>query len=164
MTNRVVSSLLFSALLVLAIGITAPSAVGQRTSGAAGLGGQVGDPSGVTFKIYNAGAPSYDFLGAWSSVNDFFFLNAHVLFEEPIDADNVDQPLEWFIGPGGFIGTFEGGGPFEGEAVLGISGTVGLQMELADHFELHVQATPRFALIPETEGDIGGGLGLRYYF
>jgi len=149
--------------LLLGIGLTAP-AHAQRTSGAAGLGGQIGDPSGVTLKFYNAGAPSYDVFGAWSTVNDFFFLNAHALFEKPLPAENVDQPLEWFIGPGGFIGTFEDGGPFSGEAVIGISGTVGLQVVLADHFELYLQATPRFALIPETEGDLGGGLGLRYYF
>lgn len=164
MQDRLLSSLLFVGLLTLAVGLAAPSAAGQRTSGAAGLGGQIGEPSGVTFKIYNAGAPSYDVFGAWSSVNDFFFLNAHALFEEPIAAENVEQPFEWFIGPGGFIGTFEGGGPFEGEAVIGISGTVGLQMELADHFEVYLQATPRFALIPETDGNLGGGLGLRYYF
>jgi hypothetical protein len=155
-------SLALFALLV-GIGLATP-AHGQRTSGAVGLGGQLGDPSGVTLKIYNQGAPSYDFLGAWSSVNDFFFLNAHALFENNVPADNLDQPLQWYIGPGGFVGTFEGGGPFGGEAVIGISGTVGLQMVLADHFELYLQATPRFALIPETEGDIGGGLGLRYYF
>lgn len=164
MSNRVFSCLLFVGLLAVAVGLTAPSAVGQRTSGAAGLGGQLGEPSGVTFKVYNADAPSYEFLGAWSSVNDFFFLNAHALFEQPITADNVEQPFEWFIGPGGFIGTFEGGGPFGGEAVLGISGTVGLQMEFADHFEVYLQATPRFALVPETDGDLGGGVGFRYYF
>jgi len=151
-------------VLTLVVGISTPSAMAQRSSGAAGLGGQLGDPSGVTVKLYNAGAPSYDFLGVWSSVDDFFVLNGHALFEESISAENVDQPLEWFGGPGGFVGTFQGGGPFEGETVVGISGTIGLQMEVADHLELYLQATPRFALIPETEGDLGGGLGLRYYF
>jgi hypothetical protein len=153
------------ALLALLIGLgLAMPAQAQRSSGSVGVGGQLGDPSGVTLKIYNAGAPSYDVLGAWSSVNEFFFLNAHALFEEPISADNLDQPLEWYVGPGGFVGTFDNGGPFGGEAVIGVSGTIGLQMVLADHFEIYLQATPRFALIPETEGDIGGGLGLRYYF
>jgi len=153
------------ALLALLVGIgLAMPAHAQRTSGAVGLGGQVGDPSGVTFKVYNAGAPSYEVLGAWSGVSEFFFLNAHALFEKPISAENIDQPLEWYIGPGGFVGTFENGGPFSGEAVIGVSGTIGIQMVLAEHFELYLQATPRFALAPETEGDMGGGLGLRYYF
>jgi hypothetical protein len=150
-------------LFLFAVGLIGPSpAHAQRSSGAVGLGGQLGEPSGVTLKIYNAGSPSYDFLAAWSGVDDFFFLNAHALFENRISADNIDQPLDWYIGPGAFVGTFEAVG--ESEAVIGISGTIGLQVLLADHFELYLGATPRFALIPATEGDIGGGLGLRYYF
>lgn len=159
-----VSRLLAVLVIALAVGIAAPSAHAQRTSGAAGLGGQVGDPSGLTLKVYNANSASYEVLAAWSSINDFFFLNGHALFETPISAENVEQPLDWFIGPGAFIGTFESGGPFAGEVALGISGTVGIEMVLADHFELYIRATPRFAFAPETRGDLGGGLGLRYYF
>lgn len=149
---------------VLLFGFSVSSAHAQRTSGAVGLGGQAGEPSGITLKVYNAGAPSYDVLAAWSGVNDFFFLNGHVLFENRISASNIDQPLEWFIGPGAFIGAFSGNGAGNDGAVLGISATAGLQILLAEHFELYLQATPRFAVIPETEGDLGGGLGLRYYF
>lgn len=141
-----------------------PEAHAQRTSGAVGLGGQLGEPSGITLKMYNENTPSYDLLAAWSGVDDFFFLNGHVLFENRIPAENIDQPLEWFIGPGAFIGTFSGDGPNEGDAVLGISGTIGLQMALAEHFEIYLQATPRVLLVPETDGDLGGGLGGRYYF
>lgn len=150
--------------LVLVLGLGVSNAQAQRTSGSFGLGGQVGDPSGLSLSVYNAGSASYDVLAAWSSINDFFFLNAHLLFENRISATNVDQPIEWFIGPGGFVGTFQNTGPFGGEAILGISGTVGIQMILADHFELYLRATPRFAVVPETHGDLGGGLGLRYYF
>lgn len=159
-----VSRLLSIFLLALALSAAAPTAQAQRTSGAVGIGGQVGDPSGLTLKVYNANTASYEVLAAWSSINDFFFLNGHALFENRISAQNVDQPLDWFIGPGGFIGTFQTGGAFGGELVLGISGTVGIEMLLADHFELYLRATPRFALVPETDGDLGGGLGLRYYF
>lgn len=151
-------------VIVLTLCATAPTAQAQRTSGAAGIGGQVGDPSGLTLKVYNANAASYDVLAAWSSINDFFFLNGHALFENPISAQNVGQPLDWFLGPGAFVGTFQTGGPFGGDVVLGISGTVGIEMVLAEHFELYVRATPRFAFVPETDGDLGGGLGLRYYF
>lgn len=158
------SRLLSLLVLVLALAASAPTAQAQRSSGAAGIGGQVGDPSGLTLKVYNANAASYEVLAAWSSINDFFFLNGHALFETGISAQNVSQPLDWFIGPGGFVGTFETGGAFGGELVLGISGTVGIEMVLADHFELYLRATPRFAFVPETSGDLGGGLGLRYYF
>lgn len=158
-----VSRILSVAALILALSAAVSTVHAQRTSGALGLGGQGGDPSGVTLKIYNADAPSYDFLAAWSGVSDFFFVNGHALFESPLPAENVEQPLEWFIGPGAYIGFFDGGGQ-DGEAVIGISGTIGVQIVLAEHFELYIQGTPRFDLVPETSGDLGGGLGLRYYF
>jgi hypothetical protein len=154
---------LLAVALLLSVGLPL-DAYAQRTSGAVGLGGQLGDPSGVTLKVYNADAPSYDFLAAWSGLDDFFFLNGHALFENRLPAENVDPPLQWFLGPGAFIGTFERGGPQTDTVVFGISGTGGLQILLAEHFEIYLQATPRFSLAPETDATLGGGLGFRYYF
>ncbi len=148
------------AALLVGLCVGALPAQAQRTSGAAGLGVQAGEPSGVTLKIYNADAPSYDVLAAWS-FNDFLFLNGHALFEQRLSAQNVEQPVHWFIGPGAYIGVRDDDGS---EAGLGISGTIGLDILLAEQFELYIQATPRFELISETEPNIGGGLGLRYYF
>lgn len=146
--------------LFIGLCIGALPAQAQRTSGAAGLGVQAGEPSGLTLKIYNAESPSYDFLAAWSFDN-FLFLNAHALFEQPLAIENVEEPVQWFIGPGAYIGIYDDAGS---EAGLGISGTVGLDILLAEQFELYIQATPRFELVRETEPDIGGGIGLRYYF
>jgi hypothetical protein len=146
--------------LFVGLCIGALPAQAQRTSGAAGLGVQAGEPSGLTLKIYNAESPSYDFLAAWSFDN-FLFLNAHALFEQPLAVENVEEPVQWFIGPGAYVGIYDDTGS---EAGLGISGTVGLDILLAEQFELYIQATPRFELVRETEPDIGGGIGLRYYF
>lgn len=133
----------------------------QRTSGAVGLGGQLGDPTGVTLKIHNANTPSYDFLAAWD-LDDFFFLNAHALFENDIDTEDFDPDLNWFIGPGGFVGFFDG--PVEEEARFGVSGTIGLNLVFNRRVELYARFTPRINLLPNTDGDVGGGLGVRYYF
>lgn len=154
--RRTVLALLFAAGLFA----TALPAQAQRAPGAAGLGLQAGEPSGVTLKIYNPNRPSYDFLAAWS-FDDFLFLNAHVLFEHRLSAQNVEQPVQWFIGPGAYVGVDSRG---EANAGLGVSGTIGLDILLADAFELYIQATPRFELVQETEPFVGGGLGLRYYF
>jgi hypothetical protein len=154
---------LVTLVLFLSVGL-ASQAHAQRTGGAVGLGGQAGDPSGITLKVYNANSPSYDVLAAWSSIDDFFFLNGHALFENTIPAENVEQPLEWFIGPGAFIGAFEQGRDGDDDLALGISGTTGIQILLDRRFEIYLQATPRFFLVPETDANIGGGLGFRYYF
>jgi hypothetical protein len=155
------------ALLVLGLflGAAATPAQAQRTSGAVGLGGQVGEPSGLTLKFYNEASPSYDFLAAWSLVDDNFFLNGHALWNYDIQAENLDadQQLEWFVGPGGFLRIIEDD-PNDDEAQIGISGTIGLNFILDQRFEFFGQITPRIAVIPDTDGDVGGGIGFRYYF
>ncbi|WP_022835475.1 hypothetical protein [Salisaeta longa] len=148
---------------VLILGLGTLQAHAQRTDGAFGLGAQLGDPTGFTAKIYNDAAPSYDLLMAWDvSESDFFFLNVHALFEQPFTLENVNQPLEWFIGPGAYIGSREN--PNESDAVLGISGSAGINWIPDPRVEVFVQLTPRINVIPETTGDIGGGVGVRYYF
>ena len=148
--SRVVAFCLVSAFLVVA------TADAQRTSGALGIGGQVGSPSGVTFKLYDEAGPSYDFLAAWD-LDEFFFFNAHAQFNQRIQAQNVSG-LEWFFGPGAFIGVRDD------DAVIGISGRIGLNWMANDHVEFFGHLTPRLDLIPSTDGDFRGGLGLRYYF
>lgn len=151
---------LLAALFIVGLCASPLSAQAQRAPGAAGLGVQAGEPSGITLKLYNPNQPSYDFLAAWS-FDDFFFLNVHALFESRLSAENVEQPVQWYIGPGAYIGVSDDEGS---EAGLGVSGTIGLDILLADHFELYLQATPRFELVRETEPNLGGGIGLRYYF
>ncbi len=151
---------IFVVFFVMGLCAASLPAQAQRAPGAAGLGVQAGEPSGVTLKIYNPNQPSYDFLAAWSFDN-FFFLNAHILFERRLSPENVEQPVQWYIGPGAYIGVSDDPGA---EAGLGVSGTIGIDILLADQFELYLQATPRFELVRETEPFLGGGIGLRYYF
>lgn len=155
-----------SCLIVLCAALWTLPASAQRTSGAVGLGGQVGEPSGITLKVFNEPGPSYDLLAAWD-LDDFFFVNGHALWENDINAENLEQDLEWFIGPGAFIGfrDDDDGVDDDGtDVVLGISGSVGLNFVIDRRFEFYGQLTPRISLVPDTDGDIGGGLGFRYYF
>ncbi len=151
----------------LLIGASMPgSAQAQRAPGQLGLGGQVGSPSGITLKVYNPNTISYDFLAAWD-LGDFFFLNVHGLYERPLQLEGTSG-VEYFFGPGGYIG-FEDrdDGPRrrdDDDVVLGISGRLGINIPVEQRFEFFMQVTPRINLIPDTEGDLGGGVGLRYYF
>ena len=144
------------AALLLAVVVGLSVAVPSHAQNV-GVGGQIGEPSGVTLKLHNPGGPSYDFLAAWSLESDVLFLNAHVLFENRIAAANIGRPLEWFVGPGGFIALTD-------DATIGASGTIGLNLILTDQISIYARLTPRFALIPATEGDLGGGLGIRFFF
>lgn len=147
--------LLYALGVALLLGAAPDTAQAQRTSGAAGIGGQIGSPSGVTVKLYNAGGPSYDFLAAWD-LNEFFFLNAHAQFSQPIRANNISG-LEWYAGPGAFIGVDDN------DAALGLSGRIGVSWMANEYIEVFGQLTPRLNLAPDTDGHFGGGIGLRYY-
>jgi hypothetical protein len=141
----------------------------QRVGGAVGIGAQGGAPTGVTLKVHNDAGASYDFLAAWDGAQDSFFLfNAHAQFNQNLNTSNIDEgQLEWFIGPGAFVGFFgdaPGDDDFdEGDAVIGASGRIGLNFAFADNFELYGQFTPRIALVPGTDLYPGGGIGLRFY-
>lgn len=135
------------------------SAMAQsRRSSHVGFGGQLGDPAGVTLKFRNPGGVSYDFMAAWDS-GDFFFLNVHGLWERHVGRhDNVHL----FYGPGGYIGLRDRGRR-DDESVIGISAIVGLGVIL-EQFELFGQLIPRLDLNPSTDGEVGIGVGVRYYF
>lgn len=123
-----------------------------------GLGGQIGDPSGLSFKFYEQPGLAWDFLLAFDLEGDYVFFNAHRVWEQPFP----DTPLRYFYGPGALIGS---AGPPDGdnELLLGISFTIGLNYFIK-RFEIYGNLTPRLAIIPATEGAFGGGVGLRYYF
>lgn len=157
MSSRFSPLLVLLVVLGLSIGVDAHA---QRVSGAAGLGGQGGEPTGITLKLYDANGPSYDFLAAWD-LEEFFFFNAHALFEKPLNAENIDPHLEWFLGPGAFVGFFSRA---DDEAGVGISGTLGLNLIVDERLEFFGQVTPRLNLVPETDASPGGGIGVRYYF
>lgn len=157
------SSLRTTLAVLFAVGLFAAQSPvhAQRSSGSVGLGGQLGEPSGVTLKFYDAANPSYDFLAAWDLTDDFFFLNAHALFENNIQEQNEDPDFHWIIGPGAFIGIDEDA---REEVVVGISGTAGLNLVFSNQVEIYGRLTPRISLTPDTDGTFGGGVGLRYYF
>ena len=151
-------SILFVFLFLLAVPAFT-SARAQSPAGDLGLGGQIGDPSGITLKIYQRPGFAYEFLAAWD-LDDFFFLNGHALFERPIP----DSPLRYYLGPGIVVGVEEDDGPGGGnDLVLGISGQFGVNF-FVERFEVFLHLTPRLTVIPNTQGNIGGGIGLRYYF
>ena len=151
------SALLLGAL-VGALGLTsAADAQAQQRRGNVGLGGQVGEPSGLTLKLYRNPGFAYDFLAAWD-LDDFFYLNVHGLYEKPLQ----DSPLRYYLGPGAVLGVRDRPRR-DDEVVLGVSATGGLNFFI-EQFEVFLQLTPRLYVVPGTEWDLGGGVGLRYYF
>lgn len=148
---------------VLAIALIVVSLQAQRRAGAVGIGAQFGSPTGLTLKVYNPSKLSLDILAAWD-LDDFFFVNVHGLIEKPLGSD---PKFNYFYGPGifaGFRDRYPDNRRFdEGDFSAGISGALGLNA-LLGQLELYLQITPRLQLIDETDGEMGGGFGIRFYF
>ena len=134
-----------------------PFSHSQRAPGDVGVGVQFGSPSGLSLQFYKATGPSLDLIAAWN-LDDFFYLNGHGLYQKHIGNSGN---FHFIYGPGAFVGFIDRGDKIHVDA--GISGTVGLSL-LIDKFEIYGRVTPRLALVDSTDADIGGGLGLRFYF
>ena len=143
-------------MILLALILSMGEAAAQRVPGNVGIGFQIGDPSGVSLQIYRP-EPSWDFLAAWD-FDDYFLLSVHALYERPL-GDGREFFL--FYGPGGFIAFRDR--PRDDDVVLGISGTIGIGY-LIEEFEIFGRITPRLSLVPGTDGEVGGGIGARFYF
>lgn len=159
MRTNIWSGMAAATLLSLILITGALSDARAQTSqppGTFGLGGQVGSPSGITVKWYDAPGRAFDLFGAWD-LNDFFFLNLHMLFERPV----ADSPLNFYYGPGAYIGVVER--RRENDVAVGVSGNFGLNF-FTERFEVFLQLTPRLNVVPDTRGRLGAGVGLRYYF
>lgn len=150
------TTLLFFLVAGLLFG-SAEEAQAQYRRGGLGIGGQLGDPSGLTLKLYRRPGFAYDFLLAWDLDADVLFLNVHGLYERPLRT----APVRFFYGPGLYVG-FRDRDPADDEVVLGISGSFGVNYFI-EQFELFAQLTPRLRVVPDTDGSLGGGIGLRFY-
>ena len=148
--------------LAVLVGFTLVSALpvqAQRITGMVGVGGQFGEPSGLSLKFYKERGASADFLAAWD-FSDYVFFDAHATFERHLGQEGT---LHFFYGPGGFLELRDRSGDQDDDVSLGISGKVGLGV-LFNQFEIFGHLTPRLRLTPATDGDLGGGVGLRVYF
>lgn len=136
-----------------------------QQGGNVGVGFQVGDPTGLNLHLRNTKPMRLDILFAWDfddDDRDFFFVNVHGLFFKPL---NASPKLNFFYGPGAYVGArdHDNNKDNDTDTVLGFSGNFGLNVEI-DRFDIFLQLTPRLDLIPDTDFDIGGGLGARFFF
>ena len=142
-------------MAILFIMSSIPDLQAQREPGEVGIGLQLGQPGGLSLKVYNPGT-SIDFLAAWDW-SDFFFLNVHAIFDAAL---NDSHTIHFYYGPGAYIGLRDQEG--DDIADYGVSGNFGLDF-LIGKFEIFVQATPRLSLLSTRDFEMGGGAGFRIY-
>lgn len=117
-----------------------------------GIGGLIGDPTGLTVKLGGGrGGVAVDV-----GLDDNLFVQAHYLVREQ-RLRGAGADIRFLFGPGGFYQKRDG------DDGLGVSALLGLSWYVAPEFELFGQLTPGIQLTPDTEGGTGAAAGLRFY-
>ncbi|HPW17659.1 MAG TPA: DUF3996 domain-containing protein [Candidatus Aminicenantes bacterium] len=130
-----------------------------------GLGIILGEPTGLTFKLWNKEAMAFDAAAAWSFVGGTYF---------QIHGDMLFHNFNLFRVETGRMSLYYGAGArikFAEDGAGGRDTTVSLRVPfgLAYEFdktpvEIFMEIVPMLDLIPSTHFQMAGAVGFRYYF
>ena len=124
-----------------------------------GLGIILGEPTGVSAKLWTTGENAFDFAAAWSfQGNGNLLLQAdyvwHIFRLIPVESGR----LPFYVGVGGRV-------IFSNDANIGVRVPLGLDYLFANApVDIFVEVVPILDLAPSTDFDFGAGLGARYWF
>jgi len=145
------------ALLILVL-VVAAVGVASADNGPLGVGVFLGEPTGLSAKLWAGDVSAFDAAVAWSFTEGTFYLHADYLihFRTIIEPDVGELPF--YFGVGGKINLHQ-------EPQLGVRVPVGVSyiFESAP-VDVFLELAPGIGLYPSTSFDFGGGIGLRYYF
>lgn len=132
-----------------------------------GLGVIVGEPTGLSLKAWIGGGGAVDVAAAWS-FEGRDYLRFHVDYLRhfsPIEISSGSLPL--YYGIGGRIGILENGyrGAADDDIRLGLRIPFGITYLFGRApLDIFLEIAPVVDLIPSTDVDLDGGVGIRFYF
>ena len=120
----------------------------------------LGEPTGLSAKFWTSWNMAIDFGAAWSFQNDgHFHIHGDYLFHnfDFIDVDSGSLPVYFGIGARVRLQ--------EDDSRVGIRIPMGLEYIMESYpVGFFLEVVPIVDIAPETEGDVNGGLGVRYIF
>ncbi|MCC5927318.1 MAG: hypothetical protein JJU41_12240 [Bacteroidetes bacterium] len=136
-----------------------PQANAQTNGGDFGLGVILGEPTGISAKLYTGNGRALDFGAAWSFGNNAsMHLHADYLIHrfDLISVDSGQLPLYYGIGARVRMAD---------NAQAGVRIPIGLSYYFPnDPLEIFFEIVPILDLAPKTSFSGNGGFGIRYYF
>lgn len=148
---------IWAGLLLLGVGelfLGSAPVRAQRSGGTVTIGLQVGEPGGLTGKVYRSPHTAYTGL-LTTDGDDFAALYLHRLHERPLP----DSLLHLYVGPGLLVGSERL--TSTPSLRIGLSTQIGLNF-YAERFEVFVLTTPTLLFLPNFTPKVGGSVGLRY--
>ena len=124
-----------------------------------GLGIILGEPTGVSGKLWTSGENAFDFGAAWSFQGDgHLLLQAdyvwHIFRLIPVSSGK----LPFYVGVGGRV-------VFADDPTIGVRVPLGLDYMFSNApVDIFLELVPILDLAPSTDFDFNGGIGARYWF
>lgn len=146
-----------AALMIIILGCLAGLSFGQN--GDIGLGIILGEPTGLSAKMWTGKTTALDAGAAWSFVSGGFFqVHGDLLFHN-FDLFKVETgKMALYYGFGGRV-------KFADQTIVSVRVPIGISYQFEKTaIELFLEVVPMLDLVPATEVGISGGAGFRYYF
>jgi hypothetical protein len=133
-----------------------------------GLGVVVGDPTGLSAKLYLGGTTNaVDFALAFDTAgiyDDYVYFHATYLWHPSVLASGSGAEVPWHVGVGGFAASDRWDNRGEDD-VLGVRVPIGIDVNLESvPLQFFGDLGLRLALLPGTDVDFDVGVGARFYF
>ncbi len=145
--------------------LTGASGAARAQSQGFGLGVIVGEPTGLSAKLWQTRSTALDFGAAWSFVNDAaFHLHMDILVHR-FDVVRVERgKLPLYYGVGGRV-KFSENARGNQDAHVGIRFPVGLDyLPAREPLDIFFEIVPILDVAPETDVSLNASLGFRYWF
>jgi hypothetical protein len=134
-----------------------------------GLGIIIGEPTGLSLKAWIGGGAAIDAAAAWS-FEGRDYLRFHIDYLRHFNAIDVGRgSLPFYYGIGGRIGILEDG--YRGARGDDDDIRFGLRIPLGITYlfgraplDIFLEIAPVVDLVPSTDVDLDGGIGMRFYF
>ena len=161
------SKILRTAFIVIFLFAGIQTVQAQKSQDKLGLGVIVGEPTGISLKAWTSGSTAFDAGLAWSLGRyDAINIHADYLWHNFKPFDEIESgQLPVYYGIGGRV-VFADDFPNQGDnqAIIGVRGPVGLNYLLEDApIGLFLEVAPILNIVPETDFDVDGAIGIRFY-
>jgi hypothetical protein len=140
---------------------------GQAQGSGFGLGIIIGEPTGLSMKAWLGEGSAFDLAAAWSFEGRGFL---HLHGDYLRHADVIDVPkgfLPFYYGIGARLRIREDDRPRDADEdiLFGIRIPLGMTYLFVNApLDLFVEIAPVVELVPSTDVDLDGGIGIRFYF
>lgn len=130
--------------------------------GDVGLGIMAGEPTGLSLKTWLGESTALDAAAGWS-IGENEWVHVHVDYlhhRYDLNPPELDRPVPYYFGVGCRLLLRDGHG-----SKLGIRIPLGLDYVFEEsRLDVFVEVAPILNLVPETEFDLSGGIGARFWF